>query len=357
MARWVQLGCFSPFLRLHSSDSPFNTREPWAFSSETQAVCAKFLQFRHRLVPYLYSANIVTSQSFKALVEPLYYDHPERSEAYRYRNQYTFGSELLVIPIVERSSSITKLAKTTGWLPPGRWVDIFDDSLVYQGDQIMTFYRSLGQYPVLAKEGAIIPLDAKAGNEIPNGCPLPDSFEILLATGQDGQYDLHEDDGTGEEFKNVKLSTTSFRYSQSKGELTIGPVSNPWLEQRSYTVRLLAASAANATVSVDGIKVDCTVESDRIITVGSQSTSATIVVTLNDGSAPSLIKGDIKAQMFDRLRIAHTEILAKEQVWKAVQDLSNEPVYKIMSRLNSTDADGEIKQVVLEIVLADPAQK
>ena len=356
MARWVQFGCFSPFLRLHSSDSPFNTREPWAFSRETHDVCAKFLQFRHRLVPYLYSANVVTAQTFKALVEPLYYDYPERSEAYKYRNQYKFGSELLVIPVVERSSEVTKLAKTTGWLPAGRWVDIFDDALVYDGDQIMTFYRSLDEYPVLAKEGAIIPLDGKICSDLQNGTPTPDSLEILLVVGQDGQYELYEDDGSGEEFDNVKLSTTPFKYSQAKGTLTIGPTSNPLLEKRSYTVRLLASSAANAQATSDGSDVKVSIEGDRVINLGEVSTSGTITVNLNNGSAPTLVTGDRQAHMFDRLRRAHTEILAKERVWNAVKNLGDEPVYKIMSRLNAVEANEEIKQVVLEVVLANPGK-
>lgn len=356
MARWVQYGCFSPFLRLHSSDSPFNTREPWAFSSECHDVCAKFLRFRHRLVPYLYSASVVTAQTFKALVEPLYYDYPERPEAYRYRNQYNFGSELLVIPVVERSSNVTKLAKTTGWVPPGRWVDIFDDALVYDGDQIMTFYRALDEYPVLAKEGAIIPLDGKTGSDIPNGCPTPDSLEILLVVGQDGQYDLYEDDGSGEEFDSVKLSTTPFRYSQAKGTLTIGPTSNPLLEKRSYTIRLLASSAANAKATVDGSQIDASIMEDRTINLGAVSTSATITIDINSGAAPTLVSGDAQAHMFDRLRRAHTEILAKERIWNAVKKLGEEPVYKVMSRLNAVDADEEIKQVVLEIVLANPGK-
>lgn len=356
MARWVQYGCFSPFLRLHSSESPFNTREPWAFSSECYDVCAKFLQFRHRLVPYLYSANVVTAQTFKALVEPLYYDYPERAEAYQYRNQYSFGSELLVIPVVERSSDITKLAKTTGWLPPGKWVDIFDDALVYEGDQIMTFHRALDEYPVLAKEGAIIPLDGKTGSDLPNGCPTPDSLEILLVVGQDGQYDLYEDDGSGEEFANVQLSTTPFRYTQAKGTLTIGPTSNPLLKKRSYTVRLLASSAVNAKATAEGSKLEASIEGDRVINLGVVSTSATITIDINNGSAPSLVSGDNQAHMFDRLRRAHTEILAKERVWNAVKQLDVGPVHKVMSQLNAIEADEEIKKVVLEIVLANPGK-
>ena len=55
--RWVQLGVFSPILRLHSSLSPFNTKEPWRFGPEARAVMTEFLRLRHRLVPYLHTMN------------------------------------------------------------------------------------------------------------------------------------------------------------------------------------------------------------------------------------------------------------------------------------------------------------
>lgn len=357
MARWVQLGCFSPYLRLHSSDSPFNTREPWAFSNECYDVCSKFLRFRHRLVPYLYTANIHTSQTFKALVEPMYYDYPEQAEAYQYRNQFSFGSEMIVFPVVSRSGDVTKLGSTTGWLPAGRWVDVLDDQLVYDGDQVITFHRTLDQYPVLAREGAIIPLDGKSGSDIPNGCPTPESIEILLVVGADGSYDLIEDDGSGADITDVTFSTTPIRYSQAEATLTIGPTEKPLLERREYSVRLLASSAEGSKVSVDGFEVDTSSSDGNLIHIGSQSTSSTITVSIGNGNGqkngPCLVSGDRKAQIFDRLGRAHMELMAKERVWNAVKGLGKEPTHKVMSRLNAIDADEDIKRVVLEIILAD----
>ena len=56
-ARWVQLGVFSPILRLHSSASPFLVKEPWNYPAETAAAMGDALRLRHRLVPYLHTAN------------------------------------------------------------------------------------------------------------------------------------------------------------------------------------------------------------------------------------------------------------------------------------------------------------
>ena len=56
-ARWAQFGVFSPIMRLHSSCSEFNGKEPWRFKKESEAVMGEFLRLRHRLMPYLYTMN------------------------------------------------------------------------------------------------------------------------------------------------------------------------------------------------------------------------------------------------------------------------------------------------------------
>jgi len=352
MARWVQFGCFSPFLRLHSSDNPFNTREPWAFSSECEQVCAKFLQFRHRLVPYLYSVNADSTDSYKSLVEPVYYDHPERDEAYAHKNQFMFGDQLMVVPIVTPTSSITKLGSAKGWLPPGRWVDIFE-GLVYDGDRELTFYRSLGNYPVFAKEGAIIPLDGKTGGALENGCPIPESIEILVFPGQDGQFDLVEDDGSGAEVGDIKLSRTPIRYSQTEGTITIGPTTDALLKERSYSVRILAGSAEGATVKVDGSAFDSSKVSEDIITIGPQSTSATITITLSKESSKAKTSAERNDQIFERLRVSQMDLVAKNTIWKAVKTADKDGILKVISRLDAIKGHEEIKGAVMELLVAE----
>jgi len=352
MARWVQLGCFSPILRLHSSDSPFNTREPWAFSRECQDVCAKFLQFRHRLVPYIYSINARASESYQSLVEPVYYDYADRSEAYAHKTQFTFGTELLVIPIVTPSDKSTRLGKGTGWLPPGRWVDVFN-GVVYDGDRTLSFYRTLDDYPVLAKEGAIIPLDGNTGGAIENGCPTPEHIEILLFQGKDGEFTLVEDDGSGAEISTVKFSKTPIKYSQAKGTLTIGPTENPLLKERTYSVRLLAGSTKGSSISVDGSAVNAESadsDSDSIISLGKQSTSATITITFQADS--SVVKADHKDKIYERLNQAQMGIDPKLEIWNAVKAIDKEGALRVISRLNAIDAQEELKCAVLELLMA-----
>lgn len=78
MARWVQYGVFSPINRLHSTDNPFNGKEPWKFDKITQSVMEEYLRLRHSLVPYLYTMNRRAHTEDLPLIQPMYYMEPEQ---------------------------------------------------------------------------------------------------------------------------------------------------------------------------------------------------------------------------------------------------------------------------------------
>ena len=193
--RWVQLGVFSPILRLHSSASLFNSKEPWRFGAAAQRVMTHFLRLRHRLLPYLHTMNHRAARHGEPLVRPMYWAYPAAPEAYDVPNQFTFGTELMVAPITTPHDRRTQLASVRTWLPPGRWTDILT-GLVYDGDREIVMHRDLETIPVLAAAGAIIPLSAATspGNDPGN----PSALEILVVVGAHGAFDLIEDDGTGD---------------------------------------------------------------------------------------------------------------------------------------------------------------
>ena len=81
--RWVQLGVFSPVNRLHSGLNPFNTKEPWRFPAAAEQVMTDFLRLRHQLLPYLATMNLRAHAEGEPIVQPMYYDHPERGRGLR----------------------------------------------------------------------------------------------------------------------------------------------------------------------------------------------------------------------------------------------------------------------------------
>ena len=181
--RWTQFGVFAPITRLHSSDGPFNTREPWRYGERARRVMTSFLRLRHRLVPYLYTMNRRAHVDGEPLVQPMYYEHPDDADAYRVRNQYLFGDRLLVAPITTPADRATGLGAVRAWLPPGRWTDVFT-GVTYRGGTTILLHRDLDTIPVLAPAGAILPLAADAQQGVAN----PDALELRVYAGADGEF-------------------------------------------------------------------------------------------------------------------------------------------------------------------------
>ena len=208
--RWIQYGLYSPIMRLHSTSNEFMGKEPWKHSYEAETIATDVLRQRHAMIPYLYSMNYRTHKHSLALVEPMYYPYPDSAEAYEVPNQFFFGSELMVAPITKKRNPNTNLAEVEVWLPRGRWTDIYTGA-IYEGDKKVRMYRGIESIPVFAKEGAIIPL---SGNDRNNDWKNPKDMTIRIFRGTN-TFELYEDDGESNEFKNGNFAITKFRVREA----------------------------------------------------------------------------------------------------------------------------------------------
>ena len=198
--RWLQLGVFSPIMRLHSTCNEFYGKEPWNYGLEAEKTMTEFLQLRHKLIPYLYTMNYLTHTEGLPLVQPMYYHHEDWA-AYDVPNQYYFGTEMMVCPITVPGDKQTLLAGFDAWLPEGEWVDFFTGQ-VYQGGQKAALYRNLNSIPVLVKAGGIVPMARDGMN---SHLENPVELEVQVFNGAQGSFGLYED--AGEE-----SAVTEFRF-------------------------------------------------------------------------------------------------------------------------------------------------
>ena len=244
--RWVQYGVFSPILRLHSTSNEFMGKEPWKYNGFVRQNATEALRFRHRLIPYLYSMNRRTAMEGRALCEPMYYQYPADERAYRCPNEYWFGSEVIACPITEPADKKTNLAGAKVFLPEGRWTDLFSDR-IYQGDGETALYRDATAIPVLAKEGAIIPLDRNATN---NDWRNPAALELLVFRGN-SSFSLYEDDGETMAFAEGHYAETEYRVTEDGDTVTFA-ILPAWgdasvlPERRQYLVTFRDIRAAEA---------------------------------------------------------------------------------------------------------------
>ena len=217
--RWLQYGVFSPINRLHSSNSDFMGKEPWKRSYAVCHVAENFLRLRHKMIPFLYTANYRTHTNGEPICMPMYYRY-DCPEAYEVKNQYVYAGQLIVCPITRKIDKRLNLAYTDVWLPDGRFTDIFNGR-IYEGGRMIRMYRDIDTIPVLAPEGTILPMYR---NDRTNNLSLDQPLEIHIWRGN-GSYELYEDDGETTAYKSGKYAITSFKLEEDGDNirLTVTP--------------------------------------------------------------------------------------------------------------------------------------
>lgn len=243
--RWMQLGVFSPIMRLHSTSNEFYGKEPWNFNIEAEKIMTSFLQLRHKLIPYLYSMNYKTHLEGIPLVQPMYYHH-DTPEAYEVPNQYYFGSEMIVCPITKPMNKRTLLAEFDAWLPEGTYFDLFTGQY-YKGGRKIKLYRKLENMPVLVRAGGIIPM-AKDYKE--SHIHNPKELEVLVFNGADGAFDMYED--SCDESVDTTPVITHFTFTAGKtAELSIQIENEPAgviPKDRTYDIYIKGISAPESII-------------------------------------------------------------------------------------------------------------
>ena len=250
--RYVQLGAYSPILRLASETGKYYKREPWKWDAKTLSIVKDYLTIRHRLIPYLYSEAKKYSSMGSPLVQPLYYKYPVTYDEPLYKNEYYFGSELFVAPIVVPKDTIMNRVVHKIFLPNGTWYDFKTGKKFPGGKRYITFYKD-EDYPVYAKTGAIIPL-AKLDNENINDTSNPKKLEIHIFPGMSNTYKLYEDDGISSMYREGYSFTTEINYFYKENDFSVSiePLegrSGVVPETRDYIIRF------RNTKFTDGVQV------------------------------------------------------------------------------------------------------
>ncbi|MCJ1443663.1 MAG: hypothetical protein MMC23_004163 [Stictis urceolatum] len=363
--RWIQLGVFSPIMRLHSVISKWTSKEPWEYTKEAEEAMSSILCFRHRMIPYLYTMDVLGSRKNRPLVQPLYWEFPDRSEAYDYPNEFYFGTQLLIAPITSPRNPATGFGSVKAWLPPTpagkRWIDIFTGT-VYDSDRTISLFRPLNQYPVLAPEGSIIPLE---GGQVSNGGRNPDTVEVLVIIGADARFDMiedAEDDGEQAEKGTSGERVTTLAWDQMNSTFTISPSKEAGDSsvKRTWILRFISAwFEPEAKANVEGKPVKSGIAIDRVKSSGAPSTVIPIrpgpinsEVTVHLSRVPEPKALNFKDNLHVILKRYQVAFKLKDQVWDIATADGIPPSIKA-SQLLELDADKAVLGPILELLLAD----
>lgn len=171
MIRWFEFGVFCPIFRLHGFRLPYPVRdilnpdgycgsggpnEVWSFGEEAYEIIRRYMYVREELKPYIMKQMKLASEDGTPVMRPLFYDFCGDKNVYDIGDEYMFGPDLLVAPVVELGAR-----KRMVYLPEGcRWKDA-GTGMVYDGGTRIEADAPLDTIPLFLKEDARLSLQMK----------------------------------------------------------------------------------------------------------------------------------------------------------------------------------------------------
>ncbi|MGH9144673.1 MAG: TIM-barrel domain-containing protein, partial [Vicinamibacterales bacterium] len=258
--RWFQFGAFCPLFRSHGRT--WKLRLPWGWNTGSlepdeivsttvgaanpdpselhnaavEPICKTFLELRYRLLPYLYSAVRQAHDSGMPIVRALWLHYPDDRDAAACGDQYLWGRDILVAPVVERGASFRAV-----YLPAGRWYDFWDES-AHDGRRRVNRAVDLATMPLFVRAGALLPLGPVKQH---TGETVDEPLTLRIHPGADGAFTLYEDDGATFDYQQGAWMGLEMRWADARRTLTL---------QLARGSRMLAPASRRLTVRVAGTR-------------------------------------------------------------------------------------------------------
>jgi alpha-glucosidase (family GH31 glycosyl hydrolase) len=234
-ARWFQFSAFCASFRSHGRT--WHLRLPWGWNTgeygpiennrnvdptelhnaAVEPVCKKYLELRYRLLPYTYTIAREAADTGLPMMRALWLHYPKDAEAVKLGDEYLWGRDLLVAPVVQRGAKSRRL-----YLPEGVWFDWWTGER-HDGGQWLERQVDLSTMPLYVRAGAIIPFDPVRQY---TAQPVSEPTLLRVYPGTDGEFTLYDDDGQSLGYLNgsdAKLSWTRLRWQDAARKLIIEP--------------------------------------------------------------------------------------------------------------------------------------
>ena len=236
--RWNQFGAFIPLFRSHGQ---WPLREIWNIAPDEHPAYKSFVYYdklRYRLMPYLYSMAGWAHFRDYTLMRALVMDFNGDKEVENIGNQWMFGPALMACPV-----GYYKARNRSVYFPEKcGWYNLYTNEYI-QGGQRLVVDAPYEQIPVFVREGAIIPFgpDMEWSDEKP-----AELINLYIYAGQDGAFQLYEDEGTNYNYEKGKYATIDITYDDASKTVSFGARKGQFpgmLKNRRFNVVLVTKDA------------------------------------------------------------------------------------------------------------------
>ena len=233
--RWFQFGAFCTLFRSHGRG--WKLRLPWGWNTgdpgpveirnydgaavpdasqlhnaQVEPICRKYLELRYRMLPYLYSVVRECTTTGMPLMRALWLHYPEDPVAVARHDQYLWGRQILVAPVVEKAATARAV-----YLPRGSWYDFWSNDLVEGGREIRRSV-DLETIPLYVAAGTVLPLGSVKQHTSES---VDQPLSISIYPGADGSFLLYEDDGRSFNYRKSEWMGTRLNWNDASKTLTL----------------------------------------------------------------------------------------------------------------------------------------
>ena len=239
--RWNQFGTFIPLFRSHGQ---WPLREIWNIAPDNHPAYQSFVYYdklRYRLMPYLYSMAGWAHFKDYTLMRPLVMDFNGDKAVEDIGNQWMFGPALMACPV-----GYYKARNRSVYFPKQcGWYNLYTNEYI-AGGQTLVVDAPYEQIPVFVREGAIILF----GPEMEWSDEKPaELINLYVYAGQDGSFQLYEDEGTNYNYEKGKYATIDITYDDAAKTVSFGARKgqfNGMLKNRQFNVVLISKDSAKS---------------------------------------------------------------------------------------------------------------
>lgn len=259
--RWLQVGVFSPFMRVHSAGDTGN-REPWAFGSFYEKLAKKAIEMRYQFLGYIYTQYWLHQQKGLPILRHMAMMEQTNKANIARDDQFFVGENLLIAPIVTEGATQRKV-----YLPQGNWYNYHTKQHV-EGSREHTVDAPLHIVPIFAKAGTVLPIYpiVPSSAYLPQQLAQQNYLDLYVFAGECNTV-FYEDEGEGYGYLQQNFSEKTFITQQpTNAKLLVqqqqkGYYNTPY----SYYKLHLVGFENVKSIQADGTQVAFEVENEVII--------------------------------------------------------------------------------------------
>ncbi len=247
--RWVQSGIFQPRFTIHSWKVLFGANEPWMYPA-VFPIIRETMQFRYRLMPYLYNLLVEAAESGHPIMRPLVYAFPQDEHCLEESFDFMLGASLLVAPVVTPFTRSRRL-----YLPAGQeWVDFYSHR-TYRGGQSIRADAPLSHLPLFVRAGDMIPLGEVVHPQFHKKDDLRQILVFPTRGAGKGSLALREDDGHSLGYQRGEITHLHIEAEYTLTELKFTVHLAPYAYTLPYNeLEFILPKGENRPVQMNGLK-------------------------------------------------------------------------------------------------------